>query len=302
MARRVLVGVKRGARWTEWHMPPDLIVNLYSLFTTSGWLHRKNEASSWQERYASLNWCCSQKHTKINNSLKENTDNYIIGDWHCFSCSRNCSRCPQHKPAISVFYFCISTAIELANIKMSMNPFCEIAVEQAIRLKEEGIASETIALSIGPKKCQETIRQGLAMGIDRGSYESICTLQRFFFVHTSWPPFVIFSLRRSNPYRDRHAAGPRSSALGCCEIICKNLRGGEDWYSNRWEAVHRWWLQPNRSVRSLFLILYNVYTIFIFFFTIDALHRPNARRSFRLATSHFCVWDVFQWRSFGQII
>jgi len=58
-------------------------------------------------------------------------------------------------------------AIELANIKMSMNPFCEIAVEQAIRLKEAGIASETIALSIGPKKCQETIRQGLAMGIDR---------------------------------------------------------------------------------------------------------------------------------------
>ena len=56
---------------------------------------------------------------------------------------------------------------------MSMNPFCEIAVEQAIRLKEEGIASETIALSIGPKKCQETIRQGLAMGIDRGAYESM---------------------------------------------------------------------------------------------------------------------------------
>lgn len=58
-------------------------------------------------------------------------------------------------------------AIALENIKMSMNPFCEIAVEQAIQLKEAGIASETIALSIGPEKCAETIRQGLAMGIDR---------------------------------------------------------------------------------------------------------------------------------------
>ena len=56
---------------------------------------------------------------------------------------------------------------------MSMNPFCEIAVEQAIQLKEQKIASETIALSIGPKKCQETIRQGLAMGIDRGGLEFV---------------------------------------------------------------------------------------------------------------------------------
>ena len=58
---------------------------------------------------------------------------------------------------------------------MSMNPFCEIAVEQAIRLKEQGVASETIALSIGPTKCAETIRQGLAMGIDRGAHESNAT-------------------------------------------------------------------------------------------------------------------------------
>ena len=59
-------------------------------------------------------------------------------------------------------------AVELANVKMSMNPFCEIAVEQAIRLKEAKQASEVVVVSIGPKPCQETIRTALAMGADRG--------------------------------------------------------------------------------------------------------------------------------------
>ena len=58
--------------------------------------------------------------------------------------------------------------VDLANVKMSMNPFDEIAVEEAIRLQEAGIASETIAVSIGPKQCQETLRTAMAMGIDRG--------------------------------------------------------------------------------------------------------------------------------------
>lgn len=53
------------------------------------------------------------------------------------------------------------------NVKMSMNPFCEIAVEEAIRLKEKGFISEVIAVSIGPQQCQETLRQALAMGADR---------------------------------------------------------------------------------------------------------------------------------------
>jgi electron transfer flavoprotein beta subunit len=60
------------------------------------------------------------------------------------------------------------TGIELANVKMSMNPFDEIAVEEAIRLKEKGVATEIIAVSIGPAKSQETIRTALAMGADRG--------------------------------------------------------------------------------------------------------------------------------------
>jgi len=60
------------------------------------------------------------------------------------------------------------TGVELANVKMAMNPFDEIAVEQAIRLKEAGTATEIVAVSIGPDQSQETIRTALAMGADRG--------------------------------------------------------------------------------------------------------------------------------------
>ncbi len=60
------------------------------------------------------------------------------------------------------------SGVELANIKMSMNPFDEIAVEEAIRLKEKGSASEIIVVSVGPQQAQETIRTALAMGADRG--------------------------------------------------------------------------------------------------------------------------------------
>jgi electron transfer flavoprotein beta subunit len=59
------------------------------------------------------------------------------------------------------------TGVDLANVKMSMNPFDEIAVEEAIRLKEKGAASEIVAVSIGPIKAQETLRTALAMGADR---------------------------------------------------------------------------------------------------------------------------------------
>ena len=59
------------------------------------------------------------------------------------------------------------TGIDLANVKMSMNPFDEIAVEEAIRLKEKGVATEIVAVSIGPQKAQETLRTALAMGADR---------------------------------------------------------------------------------------------------------------------------------------
>ncbi len=60
------------------------------------------------------------------------------------------------------------TGVDLANVKMSMNPFDEIAVEEAIRLQEAGKAGEIVAVSVGPAACQETLRTAMAMGADRG--------------------------------------------------------------------------------------------------------------------------------------
>ena len=60
------------------------------------------------------------------------------------------------------------SGVDLSNVKMSMNPFDEIAVEEAVRMQEAGTATETIAVCIGPAKAQETIRTALAMGMDRG--------------------------------------------------------------------------------------------------------------------------------------
>ena len=59
------------------------------------------------------------------------------------------------------------TGVETANVKMSMNPFDEIALEEAVRLKEAGVATEIIAVSCGPQACQETLRTALAIGADR---------------------------------------------------------------------------------------------------------------------------------------
>ncbi|MFT5987125.1 MAG: electron transfer flavoprotein beta subunit [Marinobacter psychrophilus] len=61
-----------------------------------------------------------------------------------------------------------NTGVDLANVKMAMNPFCEIAVEEAVRLKEKGVVNEIVVVSIGPKACQEQIRTALALGADRG--------------------------------------------------------------------------------------------------------------------------------------
>lgn len=61
-----------------------------------------------------------------------------------------------------------NSGVDLTNVKMAINPFCEIAIEEAIRLKEKGIATEVVVVSIGDKACQEQIRTGLALGADRG--------------------------------------------------------------------------------------------------------------------------------------
>ncbi|WAI47057.1 electron transfer flavoprotein subunit beta/FixA family protein [Pseudomonas triclosanedens] len=60
-----------------------------------------------------------------------------------------------------------NSGVDLANVKMSMNPFCEIAVEEAVRLKEKGIATEIVAVSVGPNAAQEQLRTALALGADR---------------------------------------------------------------------------------------------------------------------------------------
>ena len=60
------------------------------------------------------------------------------------------------------------TGVDIANVKMSMNPFDEIAVEEAVRLKEKGVASEIVAVSCGVAQCQETLRTAMAIGADRG--------------------------------------------------------------------------------------------------------------------------------------
>ena len=67
------------------------------------------------------------------------------------------------------------TGVETANVKMAMNPFCEIAVEQAVRMKEAGTVTEIVAVSIGVPQCQETLRTALAMGADRGILVEIST-------------------------------------------------------------------------------------------------------------------------------
>ena len=59
------------------------------------------------------------------------------------------------------------SGVELANVKMSMNPFDEIAVEEAIRLKEKGVAQEVVAVTLGPQACQDTLRTAMAIGADR---------------------------------------------------------------------------------------------------------------------------------------
>jgi len=78
-----------------------------------------------------------------------------------------------------------NSGVELANVKMSMNPFDEIAVEEAVRLKEANKAEEIVAVSMGPQQAHETIRTALAMGADRG----ILVKTEPNFSRSPWPNF-----------------------------------------------------------------------------------------------------------------
>ena len=79
---------------------------------------------------------------------------------------------PQHPYYNKVRVKNDQSAVEWQGVKMSMNPFCEIAVEEAVRLKEKKIASEIIVVSVGPKQSQETLRTALALGADRAIHIS----------------------------------------------------------------------------------------------------------------------------------
>ncbi len=81
------------------------------------------------------------------------------------------------------------SGVDLANVKMSMNPFDEIAVEEAIRLKEKGLATEVVVVSIGVKQSQETLRNALAMGADRA-----ILIEATDNVHTDIEPLAVAKL------------------------------------------------------------------------------------------------------------
>uniref|UniRef100_UPI00377039D7 electron transfer flavoprotein subunit beta/FixA family protein n=1 Tax=Neotabrizicola sp. sgz301269 TaxID=3276282 RepID=UPI00377039D7 len=81
------------------------------------------------------------------------------------------------------------SGVDLANVKMSMNPFDEIAVEEAIRLKEKGVATEVVVVSIGVKQAQETLRNALAMGADRA-----ILIEATADVHTDIEPLAVAKL------------------------------------------------------------------------------------------------------------
>src|SRR6478609_8113192 len=71
-------------------------------------------------------------------------------------------------PSVKVRVKSDGSGVETANVKMTINPFCEIAVEQAVRMKEAGVVTEIVVVSIGTQQSQETLRTAMAMGADRG--------------------------------------------------------------------------------------------------------------------------------------
>ena len=100
------------------------------------------------------------------------------------------------------------SGVELANVKMSMNPFDEIAVEEAVRLKEKSQVQEIVAVSVGPTKSQETIRTALSMGADRGLLIGHALVpQRELYVRAFVRP-VLFTLHRSRRVHRSHSIDP----------------------------------------------------------------------------------------------
>src|SRR3546814_9787618 len=93
------------------------------------------------------------------------------------------------------------SGVDLANVKMSMNPFDEIAVEEAIRLKEKGVVTEIVAVSVGEAKCQETLRTALAMGADRAIRSEEHTSELQSLMRSS---YAVFCLKKKKRVNKRH--------------------------------------------------------------------------------------------------
>ena len=114
------------------------------------------------------------------------------------------------------------SGVELDNVKMSMNPFDEIAVEEAVRLKEAGIATEIVVVSIGPAKAEDTLRQALAMGADRailvvhdGRTDSLGVAKALAVIARNESPDLIL-LGKQAIDDDTNATGPMLAALLLC--------------------------------------------------------------------------------------
>ena len=156
------------------------------------------------------------------------------------------------------------TGVETANVKMSMNPFDEIAVEEALRLKEAGKAEEVAVVSLGAQKCQETIRTALAMGADRGIHVltddelqplAIAKMLKVV-VEREQPGLVILgkqAIDNDNSQTGQMLAGLLGWSQGTFASRI-DLDGGGDgprtsparWTagSRRWRSRSRWWSPP----------------------------------------------------------
>ena len=148
------------------------------------------------------------------------------------------------------------SGVDLNNVKMSINPFCEIAVEEAVRLREKGVATEVIAVSLGDKACQEQIRTALALGADRGILvETAEELQ----------PLAVAKLLKAIVVRegvelvivgkqsidgDNNQTGQMLAALAGMSAGLLRLRAGDRERQGARNPRDRWWAADDRTGAS----------------------------------------------------
>ncbi len=114
--------------------------------------------------------------------------------------------------------------VDLANVKMSINPFCEIAVEEAVRLKEKGVATEIIAVSVGPQQAQEQLRTSLALGADRAilvqsesDLEPLCVAKCLKAVYDSEKPDLLLMGKQAIDGDNNQTGQMLAALIGCSQ-------------------------------------------------------------------------------------